>query len=455
MKMWPQTLSLRLALMFAWVSVVLLGALGVFLYQSLAREITWRDDVALMGRIEHMRALIGDSQSVEALQQRPQLYANMLGNQESLLWVLDSTGNALIEINPMQLPIPRLPRGQGVQLRNGDGAEASRLAWLHVSQDGRELTLVAGKLLTQRDQMLSAYQLKLWLSLAGGACLSFLLGWAVSFRGLRPVRELAARVASIDAAHLHLRLKGSGQVGELRQLGDALDLMLTRLEDGFGQLSRFSEDLAHEMRTPLNNLMGQGQLALQKDRAVEDYQALLASNQEEYERLARMISNMLFLASADQVNASIRRENIGLHNTVAQLCEYFEGTAEERGMLLVNEVSGNLLADPELLRRALANLLANALRYGDAESAISISSQRLTGYVNVTVSNQGSPIGPEHLPRLFDRFYRCDSSRAEPGDSGGLGLAIVRSIMLLHGGEVSVQSDADSTRFILSFPMPT
>lgn len=421
----------------------------------MAREITWRDDVALTGRIEHMRALIGDSQSVEALQQRPQLYANMLGNQESLLWVLDSAGNALIEINPMHQPIPRLPRGQGVQLTNGDGAEASRLAWLHVSQDGRELILVAGKLLTQRDQMLSTYQLKLWLSLAGGACLSFLLGWAVSFRGLRPVRELAVRVASIDTTHLHLRLKGSGQVGELRQLGDALDLMLTRLEDGFAQLSRFSEDLAHEMRTPLNNLMGQGQLALQKDRSLEAYQALLASNQEEYERLARMISNMLFLASADQINASIQRENIVLHSTVAQLCEYFEGTAEERGMVLANEVSGNVLADPELLRRALANLLANALRYGDAHGHVRITSERVDGHVNVTVSNQGAPIGSEHLPRLFDRFYRCDSSRAEPGDSGGLGLAIVRSIMLLHGGEVSVQSDTDITRFVLSFPMPT
>ena len=112
---WPRALSLRLALMFALVSVLLLGALGLYLYQSLAREIAWRDDEALVGRVERMRALIGDSDSIEALRQRPQLYANMLGNRESLLWVLDGAGRPLIEVNPEHLPVPVLPQGTGVR----------------------------------------------------------------------------------------------------------------------------------------------------------------------------------------------------------------------------------------------------------------------------------------------------------------------------------------------------
>lgn len=449
--LWPRALSLRLALMFALASLLLLGALGFYLYQSLAREIARRDDEALVGRVERMRALIGDSASIEALRQRPQLYANMLGNRESLLWVLDGAGRPLIEVNPVRLPVPLLAPGAGVQLYSSAGAEPARLAWQHVTHEGQSLTLVAGKLLAERAQMLAAYRLKLGLALGTGALLAFVLGWAVSQRGLRPVRDLAARAAAIDVQHLHLRVEGFEQVRELQQLGEALNHMLARLEDGFGRLSRFSEDLAHEMRTPLSNLMGQTQLALQKPRTAEDYQALLASSQEEYERLARMIDNMLFLARAEQPDAAVHRQPVALQEAVAQLCDYFEGMAEERGITLVNATQGTLHADPQLLRRALANLIANALRYGSADSPVRIASAPCAGGTEISVNNQGPPIAPEHLPRLFDRFYRCDPARAQPGDSGGLGLAIVRSIMQLHGGSVRVQSDASGTRFVLVF----
>ena len=479
---WPRALSLRLALMFAAVSLLLLGALGSYLYLSLAREMAWRDDQALVGRVERMRALLGDSEGITALQQRPQLYANMLGNRDNVLWVLDGAGRPLIEVNPAGLPVPALPAsaGPGVQLHDSADAgtgtaatpisghpAAARLAWQRVTHDGQALTLVAGRLLLEREQMLAAYRLKLWLALATGALLAFGLGWAVALRGLHPVRNLAARAAAIDVQHLHLRLQDVAPVQELQQLGDALNQMLARLDDGFGRLSRFSEDLAHEMRTPLNNLMGQTQLALQRPRTVDDYQALLASSQEEYERLARMIDNMLFLARAEQPDTAAQREPIDLHVLVAQLCDYFEGMAEERGITLVNATQGTLHADPQLLRRALANLVANALHYGAADSPVRIDSQpslggradgprspggNTGGGLDICVHNQGQPIAPEHLPRLFDRFYRCDPSRAQPGDSGGLGLAIVRSIMQLHGGSVGVDSDAAATRFVLRFP---
>ncbi|MEL7558240.1 heavy metal sensor histidine kinase [Stutzerimonas chloritidismutans] len=450
MKLLPRSLSLRLALMFALVGTALLGAIGFYLYQSLEREIAWRDDQALLGRLERMRALLDDSDSIEALRQRPQLYANMLGNRDNLLWVLGEGGRALIEINPVQLAIPQLPLEAQPQL-DDLGAKA-RLAWVHIERAEGGLTLIAGKLLAERQQMLAAYRLKLWFALAAGALLAFLLGWLVSERGLRPVRQLTRRALAIDVQHLHLRIDDCAEFSELRALSDALNQMLARLEAGFTQLSRFSEDLAHEMRTPLSNLMGQTQQALRRVRSLEDYQSLLASNQEEYERLARMINNMLFLARTEQVDVSIHRQDIDLAETVEQLGDYFEGVAEEHQMWVVNEANGSLHADPDLLRRALANLIANALRYGATGTGVCVSCERTADNVVITVENSGEPIAAEHLPRLFDRFYRCDPSRAEPGDSGGLGLAIVRSIMQLHGGEVRVTSDASGTCFSLSFP---
>ncbi|WP_404397179.1 heavy metal sensor histidine kinase [Stutzerimonas chloritidismutans] len=447
MRLLPRSLSLRLAIAFALVAVVLLGAIGLYLYRSLDREIVWRDDQALLGRLERMQALLEDSASVEALRQRPQLYENMLGNRDSLLWLLDAQGRALIEINPARLAIPPLPAGDAAELTDTDGA---RLAWRRLPGEAG-LTLVAGRMLVEREQMLAAYRVKLWWALSLGALLASVLGWLISRRALRPVRHLTRQALAIDVQHLHLRINDSTMPSELEPLRAALNQMLDRLEQGFARLSRFSEDLAHEMRTPLGNLMGQTQQLLHKDRDAEAYHALLVSNQEEYERLARMIDSMLFLARAEQPAAAIERQRFALPALVEQLCDYFEGVAEERGIQLLDETEGELVGDPEMIRRALANLLANALRYGVSDSTVRIVSGSGVGWRSVSVINLGPPIPPEHLPRLFDRFYRCDPSRAEPGDTGGLGLAIVRSIMQLHGGEVSVRSDAGVTEFTLRF----
>jgi two-component system heavy metal sensor histidine kinase CusS len=308
-------------------------------------------------------------------------------------------------------------------------------------------------LLGERDQMLGAYRLKLWLAMSVGALLAFAFGWWVSQRGLHPVRLLAKRAAGIDVQHLHLRLDEFNELNELKLLSSALNQMLARLEDGFAQLSRFSEDLAHEMRTPLGNLMGHTQQALRRSRSIEDYQNLLVCNQEEYERLARMIDSMLFLARTEQQNACVRFEHIDLHDLIEQLCEYFEGVAQERDVQLINQTQDQLRGDPGLIRRALANLLANALRYATPSSVVTVSSEISQDTLEITVHNHGEPIAAEHLPRLFERFYRCDPSRNQPDDSGGLGLAIVRSIMQLHGGCVSVDSTEAGTSFRLEFPL--
>ncbi|MHC8366828.1 heavy metal sensor histidine kinase [Pseudomonas sp. ZT5P21] len=453
MNLLPRALSLRLALMFALVSAVLLGCIGFYLYQSLQREIAWRDDQALLGRLQRMQALINDSESIETLRSRPKLYENMLGNRDSLLWIVDNTGKVLIEVNPAQMILPRLPPAPVARVGDGNYSEPVRFAWQNVTQGDRRLTLIAGKLLSEREQMLGAYRLKLWLALSVGTLLAFTLGWWVSQRGLRPVRQLAAYAASIDVQHLHLRLDEFNKISELKVLSNTLNHMLARLEDGFAQLSRFSEDLAHEMRTPLSNLMGHTQQTLRRSRSIEDYQNLLVSNQEEFERLARTIDSMLFLARTEQSHDCVKFEQINLHALSAQLCEYFEGVAQERDVQLINHANHELLADSGLIRRALANLLANALRYATPGTAVTIRSAVLEKNLEIAVVNHGEPIAAEHLPRLFERFYRCDPSRNQPDDSGGLGLAIVHSIMQLHGGRVTVDSNEAGTSFRLEFPL--
>lgn len=453
MTLWPRSISLRLAALFALVSCVVLGALGIYLYQSLEREITWRDDTALVGRVDRMRALVDDSGSIEALRSRQHLYANMLGNRDSVLWMIDAGGRPIIEINPERLPLPQLAASNVIRVANAAQGQATRLAWVDVVQDGRRFRLVAGKMLAERNQILATYRQTLWGAIGFGAALAFSLGWLISARSLLPVRRLAERAAAIDVRSLDGRLSAPDtDLRELSVLSQALDQMLERLAGGFAQLSRFSEDLAHEMRTPLSNLMGHTQQTLRKVRSVDEYENLLASNLEEYERLARMIESMLFLARAEPSGAGIERTPIELATLAAQLVDYFEGMAEERGIVFAVHASGSFQADQGLVQRALANLVANALRYGSANSCVTITGSVTAQGVEISVHNMGEPIAPQHLAHLFERFYRCDPARSKGADSGGLGLAIVRSIMQLHGGQVSVTSGADGTRFTLAFP---
>ncbi|CAI8770287.1 Sensor protein [Pseudomonas sp. IT-93MI4] len=455
-----RSIAWRLALAFAVVCALVLSAIGVFLYRSLASEIAYRDDLALLGRLEQVRALLADSDSLGALQARPRLYQNMLGNLDSLLLVRRADGSNVIAINPRQRELPPLnaiPREQTPQRRDvltwqaPDGAELALLSGEAQGPNGEPLTVIAGKVLTEREQMLASYRLRLYLAVGLGALLAFALGLVLLRRGLQPLRQLSAAVRGIDLRSLDQRLPASGTPAELLEPVQALNGMLARLDDSVQRLSQFSADLAHEIRTPLHTLLASNGQALNHPRSTAEYQELLASNMEEFERLKRMAENLMFLARAEQAERALDLQTLNLHSVGSELCDYFEALADDRQLRLENRLHGELLADQQLLQRALGNLLANAVRHADEGTLISLRRRDEPGVCWLQVHNHGPAIAPEHLGKLFDRFYRVDPSRAQPGDSGGLGLAIVQSIMLLHGGRVRVSSDAEGTVFGLGF----
>jgi two-component system heavy metal sensor histidine kinase CusS len=457
-----RSIAWRLALAFALVCALVLSAIGVFLYRSLASEIAYRDDLALLGRLEQVRALLADSDSLDALQARPRLYQNMLGNLDSLLLVRRADGSSVIAINPRQRELPALnaiPREQTPQRPDvltwqaPDGAELALLSGEAQGPNGEPLTIIAGKVLSEREQMLGSYRIRLYLSVGLGALLAFALGLLLLRRGLRPLRQLSEAVRGIDLRSLDQRLPATGTPAELLEPVQALNGMLARLDDSVQRLSQFSADLAHEIRTPLHTLLASNGQALNHPRSTAEYQEVLASNMEEFERLKRMAENLMFLARAEQAERALNLQTLDLHSVGSELCDYFEALADDRDVRLDNQLHGELLADQQLLQRALGNLLANAVRHADPGSVISLRRRDEAGWCWLQVHNHGPAIAPEHLGKLFDRFYRVDPSRAEPGDSGGLGLAIVQSIMQLHGGQVQVNSDVGGTIFELGFAL--
>ena len=450
-----KSIAWRLALAIALTCALVLSVIGVFLYRSLASELAFRDDQALLGRLEQVRALLHDSDSLEALQERPRLYQNMLGNLDSVLLVNREDGSPLIAINPHQLALPDVPPiAQARAPQRADITTAGAtvlLAGMARGPEGETLSVTVGKLLDEREQMLASYRMRLYGAVGLGALLAFGLGLLLLRRGLTPLRELAHAMAGIDPRSLDQRMAADNVPVELKEPVQALNAMLARLEDSFARLSQFSADLAHEIRTPLHNLLGSNSLALNQSRSPAEYQEVLASNIEEYERLNRMAENLMFLARAEHGQRPLQLQELDLREVGDELCDYFEALAEDRQLQLDNQLSGPLVADQQLLQRALGNLLANAVRHARPGSTVRVLRRDDAGYCWVGVHNLGPAIDPQHIDKLFDRFYRVDPSRAQPGDSGGLGLAIVHSIMQLHGGQVRVVSDDSGTLFELRF----
>jgi two-component system heavy metal sensor histidine kinase CusS len=302
-------------------------------------------------------------------------------------------------------------------------------------------------------EFMAMFERAMWASVAIGILLTGLLGWFAAHRGLAPLRGIVELARGISASHLNQRLPLAAVPVELIDLVTEFNGMLARLEDSFKRLSDFSSDLAHELRTPVSNLMTQTQVALTQARSAEAYREVLYSSMEEYDRLARMIADMLFLAKADHGLIVPRREIVDLAVEIEELFEFYDALAEAQGVRLSTTGQAMVTGDKLMLRRALSNLISNAIRHTPRLGTVHVEiAMQASGGVHIGIANPGTPVSPEHLPHLFERFYRVDPSRQRSSEGAGLGLAITKSIILAHGGSITVHSDKESTRFDIRLP---
>jgi two-component system heavy metal sensor histidine kinase CusS len=259
-------------------------------------------------------------------------------------------------------------------------------------------------------------------------------------RGLRPLREVADHARRITVSHLHERVSSERWPAELTLLATAFDQMLERLEQSFQRLSQFSADLAHELRTPINNLMGEAEVTLTRSRSADDYRQVIESSLEEFSRMSRMIDSLLFLARADHSDAPLRPVLLDVRVEIEALRDFYEALADEWQVEISCQGQGQLRADAILFRRVVSNLLSNALNHTPHGGHVLLGVEQTPSGLELRVVDDGCGIAREHLPRLFERFYRVDNalSRAQ---GTGLGLALVKSIIELHQGSVTLESD--------------
>lgn len=308
---------------------------------------------------------------------------------------------------------------------------------------------------TYEEKLLSGYRKRIWIVLGCGLGVSILIGYGIARRGLKPVAEIAASIRHIRSTTLTEHLPLRGLPGELTSLAATFNEMLDRLEEAFARLGRFSSDIAHELRTPINNLRGEIEVTLAKPRAPAEYQEALGSSLEECRRISTLIDSLLFLARAESPETRIRRDSLDLKEELGKIKDFYGASAAESGILLEVECAAGTFAalDRPLFQRAVGNLIENSLAHTPRGGRIAIAVEVESETFRITVSDNGTGIAAQHLEHIFDRFYRADPARSKHEGGSGLGLAIVRSIARLHGGTVSVKSEpGQGTSVTLMFP---
>lgn len=456
MKYWSgPSVTARLTLLFATVSTSVLLVLGLLIASLVERHFEEMDLDLLEGKLELVSHAVAE-QANDSLARR--LEAALIGHHGLAIAIWNAEGKTLYASAGAEFP-ESLLRAQAANNKpsrwtGNDGHFYRGISGSAPNGNSGPAIIAVSTDLAHHEHFMESFRTALWTVVALAALLTGLLGWVAARRGLAPLRTISRDAADITADHLDRRLSTTAIPSELAEVAHTLNAMLARLEASFQRLSDFSSDLAHELRTPVSNLLTQTQVTLSKARSADEYREILGSNAEEFERLSRTIADMLFLAKSDNHQWIPHREQVDLVTEVSSLFEFYEAWAEEQNVRL--SCSGNAIVsgDRLMLRRAIGNLLSNAVRHTPARGTVRVFlSQDSDGQTIVAVENDGENIAPEHLPRLFDRFYRADASRRHGGEGSGLGLAITRSIVQAHGGEVSVSSANGLTRFELQLPI--
>lgn len=293
---------------------------------------------------------------------------------------------------------------------------------------------------SEDDRVLKRLAQTLIAAALAGAVVIAIGGYTLVQIGLEPVRDLSSQIQALEADNLHHQLDGSAQPDELVPLVFHVNGMLERLHTAYEQLEAFNADVAHELFTPLATLMGSTEIALRKARDVETLRDVLGDHLEDLQRMSMIVQDMLFLSQADR-GAEARRESVdSLARLVNAVADLHEAAIEDAGLQLQVDGDAACAVDIRLLQRALSNLIGNATRHALPQSTIVVKINRHDAEVALRVVNQGNTIPDEHLPYLFNRFYRVDSARTEAVRNHGLGLAIVSAIARMHRGRTLAES---------------
>lgn len=442
------SLSSRLALLFAACTAVVSLFAGVLFSRASEAHFVELDQQLLDSKLIGVRRALHDIQSRDSEVK----LADELSPQADLSLRITGSDGRRWHDSSASLP-DMLPQKPGLSTINDHGTDYRVLnaPLFDDKPDSPQLTLLLD--ITHHQHFLQRMQHLIWMTVGLSALATALLGAWAARSGLRPLRRMSTIARGVSAHSLNARLPEESMPLELAEMAHSFNEMLERLDDAFQRLSAFSADIAHELRTPLSNLLTHTQVTLTRPRPIEEYREALHSNLEELQWMAQLVNDMLYLAKADHGLLMPKREALDLAAEADVLLEFFAPLAEDVRVTLNREGHGHMMGDRNMLRRALSNLLDNALRFTPADGEVRVKIIDQPKGLSLTVENSGDGISKDLLPRLFDRFYRVDPARHEgSSEHAGLGLAITQSIVNAHGGKIHCESENGWTRFVIELP---
>ena len=444
--------------MFFSIASALLVACGLGVFYVIAVRHAFAEDNAILA--DKISAL-----SADLRESSPNVFAEELkshrASEHTTYWIrmLDPQGRTYAETPGMDQSLPPeiFPLAQQSSLAVGGrkdyhkGPKLFSLIAFNEASGDQAYTVQLAQDRSSDERVEREFAVLFIIVLASSVLASAFIAIIVTKRGLRPLTQLTQLVARMGPTHLKERVAPGSWPSELQPLAIAFDDMLKRLDDSFTRLSQFSADLAHELRTPVANMMGEAQVALTRERTAAEYRETIESTIGECERLSRIVDNLLFVARVDAAREPIARKRFDARAAVEKIAAFYQTIAEDRHVTITCTGEGQIYADPDLFERDVGNLLDNALRFTPDRGSIQVAVSKHSNDFEVAISDNGCGIAAEHVPRVFDRFYRAESSRTS--DGAGLGLALVKSIVELHGGSASIQSEMGrGTTVKLTFP---
>ncbi len=458
------SLAARLTAWYAGFAFLVVISVTGYLHWALVTNLDREDDQLLEDKLRVVRTLL--SKGSDRVLLRQEIEETWKADQKTKVFVrlIDGQGATLAETPEMSrvLPVRAFPPPEDDPKRGRDfNAGQEKFFRILAAQNSHEATTPSVAVIqvamdrSLEIEILAEYRKKLWIALTVALFGLAVVGYQIAVIGTRPIREIAETARRIRSTNLQERIATSGLPSELESLAGTFNQMLDRLSESFDQLSRFSADIAHELRTPVNNLRGEIEVALSNSRSHTEYQETLNSCLEECQRLTSMVDRMLFLARAETPQMQIVRERLHLGDELKKLAEFYEASASEAGIELKIDAPVDLSTDVDksLFQRAIGNLLSNSISHSRTGGTICISAREVDGSTTIEVRDVGDGIAEADLPHVFNRFYRADQARTSKHGKTGLGLAIVKSIVELHDGSVAIASQlGKGTCVTLRFP---